>query len=94
MRFQELLRPPEQGTVRDEFKNRRRSGRDDQVRLHLILLLRNPATVDIPALLPGKTVAPPQGEDQAFINGLVLALAVSLPLWAGIIGVVRAVLLH
>jgi hypothetical protein len=92
MRFQELLRPAEQAPVPDEIKDRRRPERNDQVSPHLIPLLRNPATMDVPALLPVEIDAPPLGEDQAFIKGIIFALALSVPLWAGIIAVGWAVL--
>lgn len=59
MRFQELLRPVEQASVPDEIKNRHRLWCNDQINLHLIPLLRFPATVDIPSLLPGRINAPP-----------------------------------
>lgn len=91
-RFQELLRPAEQATVSDGIKDRRRPGRNDQVSPQLIPLLRKPATVDIPALLPGKMNALPLRGDRAFIRGIIFALALSVPFWAGIITVGWAVL--
>ncbi len=92
MYVHELLRPTEQAPVPDETKDRRRRDRNDQVSPHLIPLPRNPATADIPALLPGKRDALSLGESQAFMKGIILASALSLPLWAGIIRVVWAVL--
>lgn len=92
MDFVELLEPTEQAAVFVEIKDRRRLGRSDQVSPHLIPLLRNPATVDIPAQLPGKVDVLPLGEGQAFVKGLIIALAISAALWAGIIGAACAVL--
>ncbi len=92
MHFKELLRPAKQAPVSVEIKGRRRPGRNDQVSPHLIPLLCNPATVDIPALLPGEMDAPPLGEDQAFMKGIILTSALSVPLWASIITVGWAVL--
>lgn len=92
MRFKELLRPAEQAPAPVEIKGRRRPGRNEQVSPHLIPLLRNPATVDIPAPLPVEIDPLPLGQDRAFIKGILVALALSVPLWAGIIGAVRAVL--
>ncbi len=96
MRFRELLRQAQHGPPPAKIKDRRRPGRGDQVSPHLIPLLRDPATVDIPAPLPDTLETPASGDDLAHLKGFPLSLAVSLvlgmPFWAWIAGIVRAVL--
>ncbi len=70
-------------------KDRRRPGRPDHANPHLIPLLRTteteaaaaPGTADE---LPENTLAP--------VQGLIFGLALSVPLWAAIGGIVWAVL--
>lgn len=81
MRFRELLRPAEQILPSDRAADRRRPGRNNQVSPPLIPLLRNPATPDIPVLLPGKVDAPPSRDDLAPVKGIIFPLALSVPLW-------------
>ncbi len=93
MRLKELLRASEQGPTPVEVKGRRRPERVAQVSPHLIPLLRNPATVDIPALLRAPAALPFLEDDFAFVKGIGFALVLSVPLWA-IIGAVAWVVLR
>jgi hypothetical protein len=70
-----------------EVKSRRRPGRNNQVSPHLIPLLRNAATMDIPASLPDVADQSVSENDLAFAKGISLGLVLSAPLWA-IIGAV------
>ncbi len=92
MRFTELLQTAEQVSPPAEIKSRRRPGRNDQASPHLIPLLRSPATADIPMPPFGELDTPPLGDDLAPVRGIIFGLALSVPLWAGIAGVVWAVL--
>lgn len=92
MRFKELLQAPEQASTPAGAKARRRLGRNDQVSPHLIPLLRNPATVDIPELLPSKTGILSLDDDLAPMRGIIFGVVLSIPLWAGIAGAVWVVL--
>jgi len=95
-RFRELLQQAKRVPPSTNVGDRRRPGRDDQVSPHLIPLLRNPATVDIPAPVPDTLETPASGDDLAHLKGFPLSLAVSLvlgvPFWAWIAGIVRSVL--
>ena len=75
-----------------KIKGRRRPGRNDQASPHLIALLRSPATADIPMPPSGELDTPPLGDDLMPARGIIFGLALSVPLWAGIAGVVWAVL--
>lgn len=96
MRFGEPVRLAEQIPKTAGIKDRRRPGRVDLVCQHLISLLRNPATVDILALQPDKAHPSPSRDDLAHLKGFPVSLAVSfvlgVPLWAWIVGIVRAAL--
>jgi len=87
MRFRELLRAAEQVPTLARVKDRRRPGRIDQVAPHLVPLLRNPATVDIPTLSPGEVNASPLKGDLTPLQGITLDIVSSVPLWAVIVGV-------
>ena len=93
MRFKELLRASEQVPTAVEVKSRRRPGRDNQVSLHLIPLLRNAATMDIPAPPPGVADPSAPEDDFAFAKGISFGLVLSAPLWA-IIGAVAWMVLR
>lgn len=54
---------------------------------HLIPLLRNPATMDIPTPSPGEVNASPLEDDLTPIQGIIFDIASSVPLWAVIVGV-------
>ncbi len=92
MRYKELLQTGEHVSTLARAKGRRRSGRSDQVNPHLIPLLRNPATMDIPTLLPGEADTSSLEDDLAAVKGTTFALALSVPFWVGIAGIVWAVL--
>ena len=93
MRFEELMQVIEQASTLMAIKDRRRPGRSDQASPHLIALLRNPEAANIPAPSPGEVDAPPLGSDDlASARGIVVGLVLSVPLWAGIVGVMRAAL--
>lgn len=92
MRFKELLRTTERVATPAGIKDRRRPGRNNQVNPHLIPLLRDPATADIPASLPGEVEAPPLGDGIVPAQGIVFGLALSVPVWVWVAGVVWAVL--
>ncbi len=91
MQYKELLRTDEKPSTLARSKDRRRAGRTSQSSPHLIPLLRNPATVEVPAPLLGDADIPFSGDDLAPAKGVIFAVALSLPLWAGIAGVVWAV---
>lgn len=91
-RVEELLPTVQQGLPPADIKGRRRPGRIDQLSPHLIPLLRDPSTADIPALLPGKVDLPPLQDDLVPVKGILFSLALSIPLWASIAMIVRAVL--
>ena len=93
MRLKEPLHAPEQAYTPAGAKARRRLGRNDQVSPHLIPLLRNAATVDVPALLPGEAGVLSLDDDLAPMRGIIFGVVLSVPLWTGIAGVVW-VLLH
>jgi hypothetical protein len=97
MRFTELLLATEQVPAPVKVKSRqrpgrRRPGRDDQVSPHLISLLRSPATLDIPASLPGKLDPVFFEDDFALVRVIGFGLVLSLPLWAIIGAVIWAIL--
>ncbi len=92
MRFKELLHAPDQASTSVGAEARRRLGRNDQVSPHLIPLLRNPTTVNIPAPIPGETDISPLGDDLAPMRGIMFGVVLSAPLWAVIAGVVWVVL--
>ncbi len=87
MRFKELLRTAEQVPTPTRVKDRRRPGRSDHVDPHLIPLLRNPATMNISAPLPGEVNAPPLEDNLTPIQGITFDIVSSVPLWAVIVGV-------
>lgn len=92
MRFKESLHTAEQAFTPTETTGRRRLGRTDRVSPHLIPLLRDPATVGIPAPPPCETEAPPLNDELASARGIAFGLVLSVPLWAVIAGAVWAVL--
>ena len=92
MRFKELLRTIEQTPTPAVIRGRRRPGRNDQVSPHLIPLLRNPGTVDSPDLLLGDVEALPLSDDLMPIRGVMFSLALSVPLWTVIAGVIWVML--
>ena len=85
-----------QGTCPDSraavvVKDRRRPRRSDQVSPHLISLLRNPAADTL--TLPASDVDTPlSGDDLRPARGIIVGSLLSLPLWASIAALVRAVL--
>ncbi len=82
MRFRELLQAAERVSTPVKIKGRRRPGRNDQVSPHLIPLLRNPATADIPAPPPVKSDRPHLDERFALARDIGFGLMLSAPLWA------------
>ena len=93
MRFQEPTQAIEQASTPVAIKDRRRPGRNDQVSSHLIPLLRNPEAASIPAPSPGEVgTLPLGGDDLAPARGIIVGLMVSVPLWAGIVGIMRVAL--
>lgn len=88
MRFTALLQTAEEASTPADITGRRRPGRSDQVSPHLIPLLRSPATADIPMPPSGELDTPPFGDDLMPVRGIIFGLALSVPLWAGIAGVV------
>jgi len=91
MQYKELLRTDEKSSTLARSKDRRRAARNSQSSPHLIPLLRNPATVEVPAPLLGDADMPLSDDDLAPARGVIFAVALSLPLWAGISGIVWAV---
>ena len=87
MRFRELLRATEQVSTPARVKDRRRPGRSHQVDPHLVPLLRNPATVDIPALPPGEVNASPLEDNLTPLQSITFDIVSGVPLWAVIVGV-------
>ena len=88
MSLKELLPAAEQGpapSVSTALKTRRRPGRRDQVSPDLVPLLRSPTTADICDPLPGKMDAGFVEDNLASVKGIVFALLLSVPLWAGIV---------
>ena len=91
MRFTELLLATEQVPLPIRVKSRRRPGRNNRVSPHLVPLLRNPATVNIP---------PPTGvldlsfpaDDFALLRHIGFGLLLSVPLWAIVVAIVWMVL--
>jgi hypothetical protein len=59
--------------------DRRRPGRREDVSPHLLPLLRNPASVEIPPD-EGSASLPPR-DDRAAAKGLLMALLLAIPLW-------------
>ena len=93
MQFQEPMQVIEQASTPAATKDRRRPGRNDQASPHLIALLRNPETANISTPLPGTVDAPPLGgDDLAPARGIIVGLVLSVPLWASIVGIIRAAL--
>ena len=92
MLLKELPQTDEQAPTPAEIKNRRRLGRNDQVSPHLILLLRDPAAVGIPAPPPYETETLPLSDQLAPARGIAFGLVLSVPLWAVVAGAVWAVL--
>ncbi len=90
--YKELLQTAEQVPPTPESKDRRRPGRNDQASPHLIPLLRNSATVDIPVPLSGEVDAPPLEDDLAPLRGIFLSLALGVPSWVWVAGITWAVL--
>jgi len=88
MRFRELLRPAEQILPSAPVADRRRPGRNNQVSPPLIPLLRNPATPDILVPLPGKVDAPSSRDDLVPVRGIIFSLALSVPLWICVAGMI------
>lgn len=73
-------------------KNRRRPDRSDQVSPNLIPLLRSsPMAETAPAVSDGEDMEP-IGDALAPAQGIAVGLALSVPLWAAIGGIVWAML--
>ena len=92
MPFAELLQTPEQIAAPAGIDPRRHPGRNDQVSPYLIPLLRNPATMEIPAPLPGEMDTTFPCDDLAAMRGIIFGLVLSVPLWASVAGALWAVL--
>ena len=73
------------------IKTHRRPGRKTHVNPHLIPLLRSPTTIDIPAPIDEVNL-PSLNKDEAFARGFIFSMALSVPLWGGIAGVLWGVL--
>ena len=67
-------------------QDRRRSGRPDQVSPHLIPLLRDAGSADVPPSDMGAEDAPDLAGDLAPIVGIIIALVLSAALWAVLVG--------
>ncbi len=91
MQYKELLRTGEKPSTLPGSKDRRRAGRNGQGSPHLIPLMRNPATVEAPAPLLSNADAPFPDDNLDPARGVLFAVALSLPLWTGIAGIVWAV---
>ena len=92
MGLKKLPQTDKQAPTPAKIKNRRRLGRNDQVNLHLIPLLRDPVAVDISELPPCEAGALPLSDQLAPARGIAFGLVLSVPLWAVIAGAVWAVL--
>ena len=92
MHSRNSLQAAEQVFASTEVGGRRRPERNDQVSPHLIPLLRDPATVDIPLWSPDETGAPPQEHHLTPLQRNILDMALSAPLWASIGALAWAVL--
>ena len=68
----------------DAIETRRRPGRLKKVNPDLIPLLRSPATADIRELSLGEVDAQFVEDNLAPVKGILFAVALSVPLWAGI----------
>ena len=91
MHFKEPLQAVGQISTLTRIKTHRRPGRKTHVNPYLIPLLRSPATIDIPA--PIREVdALSLDNDGAFTRGFIFSVALSVPLWGGIAGVLWAAL--
>lgn len=86
MHFKELPQATGQVSTLTKIRTRRRPGRKTQVNQHLIPLLRDPTTVDIPEPV-GELDVPSLIDGLAPIQGIIVALVLSVPLWGGIAGV-------
>ena len=71
---------------------RRRPGRFEQVNPHLVPLLRNPASAEIPVLPPSIAGARSSNEDLTIARGFGIGLLLAVPTWAAIGLVTWAVL--
>ena len=92
MRFKELLRATEHVPAPAQVKDRRRPGRNNQVTSHLVPLLRDPVTMDVPTPSPDNVNILPLKDDLTPIQGIIFSLVSSVPLWVVIVGIVWAVL--
>ena len=95
MSLKELLPAAEQGpapSVSTALKTRRRPGRRDQVSPDLVPLLRSPTTADICEPSLGEADAQFIEDNLASVKGIMFALVLSVPLWAGIVFAVWSVI--
>ena len=91
MSLKELLPAAEQVSTpptSNAIETRRRPGRLKEVSPELVPLLRSPATADIHAPALSEADARFMEDDLAAVKGIMYALALSVPLWAGISAVV------
>ena len=91
MYFKEPSQANGQVSALTKIRTRRRPGRKTKVNPHLIPLLRNPTTVDVPAPV-GEVDAPSLIDGLAPAQGIIVALVLSVPLWSGIAGVLWKIL--
>ena len=91
MRIKEPVQTVEQASTAVTTKDRRRPRRNNQVSPHLIPLLRNRAA-DTLTLSASDANPLSSDEDLRPARGIIVGSLLSLPLWAGIAAVVRAVL--
>ena len=68
----------------DAVETRRRPGRLKNVSPDLVPLLRSPATADIRGPSLGEADAQFREDSLAPVKGIMFAVALSVPLWAGI----------
>jgi len=92
MPFKELSHTAEQASTPAGIKGHDHLGPNGQANPYRFPLLHKPPMVDFPALSLGEVNAPPLRDDLAPVRGIIFCLAWCVPLWAGIVGVVWAVL--
>ena len=85
MYFKEFPQAPGQISNLTKIRTRRRPGREAQVNQHLIPLLRNPTTIDIPAPI-SKVDVPFLRDDLAPMQGGIICLVLIVPLLGGVAG--------
>lgn len=92
MYFRDHLQATAQVPVPARVKERRRPERNEHVSPELIPLLRSPVPDNTPAPPSSKVDEPPPHDDLRVARGIVIVVALSIPLWAGIAAIVWAVL--